>query len=385
MKSMAKMGNDVLLVPVVLDNYLHHKTGMVRWVRKGERYEPEFSAFERYLDVQTRISGKPKVITLSVWHHGFGTRTWFRGMKSNEVKPCHVTLWDPQTGKMAPMEAPHFGRPGSEEFWKAMIEGVRRIVKAKGCDDRFLLLGEAFDSRPLEPVVAFFKKIEPGMRWQIYSHWQGDPPPANGKLIALGDFETGFRINPNGGSLPEFESKSSKTAVNDFFLAQAHRTSIHHVSSPLSYRVVLTRNGTLARIGLDFWPILEDRGRRRSYYGCPPNEGWLWRGHVPYLTGPGPEGAVITTRGQMLMEGLQESEAFIALIRAKGKAAPEMQKKIEEAFGRHGMARMVGNALPQAMFGLDPDGLTARIFELAGEVAGTPGQGDWQNPPPTQE
>jgi len=69
-------------------------------------------------------------------------------MKSDTVKPCMVTELDPATGKMTPMEAPQFGQPGSEEFWKTMIEGVRRIVRSRGCDDRFLLLGEAFDSRP---------------------------------------------------------------------------------------------------------------------------------------------------------------------------------------------------------------------------------------------
>jgi hypothetical protein len=282
------------------------------------------------------------------------------------------------------MDAPHFGQPGSEEFWKTMIDGVRRIVKVRGCDDRFLLLGEAFDSRPLEPTVSFFKKIEPGMKWQIYAHWVGEPKPTDGKLTALGGLETGFKINPNDGGLPEFEIQYPKIAPREFFLAQAHRTLIHHTSSPLSYRVFLARNGTLARIGLDFWPSSDERGRRRSFYGCPPNEGWLWRGHVPYLTAPGPDGAVITSRGQMLLEGIQESEAFIALIRAKQKTSPERVKQIDQSFALYSWAEMVGKSLPHAMLSLDLPAQTARIFELAGACAGTPGQADWLNPPPVQ-
>ena len=271
MNLMAKMGNDVLLVPVILGNYLGHQTGMVRWIREGNRYEPEFSALERYLDLHIAAFGPPKIVTLSVWKHDFGCRTWFRGMKSDTVKPCMVTELDPATGKMTPMEAPHFGQPGSEEFWKTMIEGVRRIIRSRGCDDRFLLFGEAFDSRPLERTAEFFRKIEPDMRWQIYAHWVKEAPAKDGKLIALGGFETGFRINPNGGGLPEFDRDYPDVPPREFYVAQTHRTNIHHTSSPLSYRAVMRTSGTLARIGLDFWPVhFDERGRSRSLYVSPP-------------------------------------------------------------------------------------------------------------------
>jgi hypothetical protein len=386
MGTMAGMGGDVLLVPVILDNYLHHKTGLVRWVRKGGGHVPEFSALERYLDLHTRAFGRPKVVTLSVWKHAFGCRTWFRGMKSDTVGPCLVTELDPSSGRMAPMEAPHFGRPGSEAFWKALIEGVRGIVKARGGDERFVLLGEAFDSRPLQPVVDFFEKIEPGMRWQMYAHWVKEAPAQDGRLTALGGFQIGLRINPNNGGLPEFDRKYPDVPPADFYTVQTHRTAIHHTSSPLSYRVVMRSSGTLARIGLDFWPIFtDDRGRRRSYYGCPPNEGWLWRGHSPAITAPGPGGAVRTTRGQMLLEGLQETELLLALIRAQQKAAPPLAARIEQCLAARREADVVGKALSQAMISLDLAGLAAREYALGAELSGgappAAGQGDWHAPP----
>jgi hypothetical protein len=385
MKTMALMGNDVLLVPVITDNYLHHKNGMVRWVRKAGGYEPEFSALERYFDIQSNVFGRPKVVTLSLWKHAFGTRTYFRGMKSDSVGPCMVTELEPGTGRMKPLEAPHFGKPGSEEFWKTMIEGVRRIVKARGCDDRFLLLGEPFDSRPLEPVVDFFKKIEPGMRWQMYAHFDGgEPAPKDGKFTALGGFEIGFRINPNGGALPELDRRYPNVPASEYLVAQCQRTEIHHTSSPLSYRRVMRTSGTLARIGLDFWPMFEDRGRRRSYYSCPPNEGWLWRGHVPALTAPGPDGAVRTTRGQMLLEGLQESELLITFLRTKTKASPEIAARIEQRLAARRHADLVGKALSQAMISQDLYSLAAREYALGAELAGMADDGDWEHPPAVQ-
>jgi hypothetical protein len=302
-------------------------------------------------------------------------------MKSDTVNPCMVAELDPTTGKMTPMKAPHFGEAGSETFWKTMIQGVRRIVKARGCDDKFLLLGEAFDSRPLEPVVKFFQKIEPGIRWQIYSHWIRESPSEDGKMMANGGFETGFRINPNNGGLPEFDRYWPETPARDFYLAQTHRVDFHHNSSPLSYRLVTRRSGTLARIGLDFWPIYEHRGRLRSYYGSPPNEGWLWRGHSPAITAAGPNGAVLTTRGQMLLEGLQETELLIALRRARLKAPPAVAKRIDELAARRAEARFVGNALPQAIISLDMLGIAAREYDLAAELAGEKSGGDWSAPP----
>jgi hypothetical protein len=383
MRTMALAGSDVLLVPVVSDNYLHHKTGLIRWTRKGEAWEPEFSAFERYLDLHTKVFGKPKVVTLSVWKHDFGTRTWFRGMRSDVVKPCMVTELDPATGAMKPAQAPHFGEPGSEAFWKSMIEGARRIVKARGLDDRFLLLGEAFDSRPLEAHRQFFETIQPGMRWQIYSHFDGGEPPVKaGKFVCHGGFEVGFRINPNGGSLPEFSREWPKVATNEFLVAQCERTEIHHTSSPLSYRWVMRTSGTIARIGLDFWPIYEERGRLRGYYGCPPNEGWLWRGHVPALTAPGPDGGVRTTRGQMFLEGLQEAEAFVVFQRERRKASPELVARIDRCLGDRHWAGSVGRALSQACISMDLPGLAAREYAVAAELAGSPaGDADWSKPP----
>jgi len=378
MRAMAMLGNDVLLVPVVTDNYLNHKTGLIRWVKKGTGHEPDFTAFEKYLDLQTKVWGKPKIVTLSIWKHDFGTRSWFRGLKSDVVKPCMVSEYNPTTRAHTPMQAPHFGEPGSEGFWKKMTDGVRQIVKARGIDDRFLLLGEAFDSRPLEKHREFWAKIEPTMRWHIYSHFDGgEPPVKGGKFICHGGFELGFRINPNGGGLPEFPDGRG-AGTNEFYVAQCQRTEIQAMSSPLSYRAVMHTSGTIARIGLDFWPIGADkRGRAASYYGCPPNEGWLWRGHVASLTAGSPDGAVRTTRAQMFLEGLQEAEVFIAFQRARAKASPELAKRITDCCQQRHYSQVVGAALPQASISLDLLGMSAREFALAAELAGQPNDGTW--------
>jgi hypothetical protein len=99
------------------------------------------------------------------------------------------------------------------------------------------------------------------------------------------------------------------------------------------------------------------------------------------LTGPGPDGAVITSRGQMLLEGMQEAELLIAFIRARRKAAPETAARIDRCLAERGRAALVGKCLPQAAISLDFSGMAAREYALAAELAGTPDAADWSNPP----
>ncbi|MFW5840042.1 MAG: glycoside hydrolase domain-containing protein, partial [Planctomycetota bacterium] len=389
-QAMAKSGNDVLLVPVIVDTYLHHKNGLIRWVEKDGQLQPEYDAFKRYLDLHTKYFGKPKVVTLLVWKHDFGCRTWFRGQNNDDIKPIMVTKLDARTGKMTPVEAPLFGKPGSEAFWKSMIQGVRNILAERKIDDRYLLLGEVFDSRPLPYTVEFFKKIAPEMRWQGYAHWVREPKPVNGKFIAHGGVEVGFKIGPNGGGLPEFHKNWPEVGKQEYLIAQAERTTIHYDSSPLTYRSVMYGDrdggGTIARIGLDFWPSMHDhRGRFRSRYQSPPKEGWLWRGHCPSLTSPGPDGAVITTRGQMFLEGLQETELAIQLMRAKVKASQQMTQRIEQAIARRHESWRVGAAMPQATISLDWLGLAAEEYVLAAQLAGNQAENLWNNPPAVKD
>jgi len=180
---MGQVGNDVLFIPVVHGTHLGHQTGLVRWVKDGTQYRPEFAVLQRYLDLYEKHCGPPSVICLVVWKPQFGSHALFRGAQVKTREPIVVTQLDPATGGMSPLTAPMFGKPDSEVFWKSMIDGVRKIVRGRGWDERQLMLSQGFDSRPLQEAVDFFHKIAPGMRWTVFSHWSGDPGPKDGKLI----------------------------------------------------------------------------------------------------------------------------------------------------------------------------------------------------------
>jgi len=80
-----------------------------------------------------------------------------------------------------------------------MIDGVRRIVRDRGWDERSVMIGQGFDSRPLKPTLDFFGQIAPGVRWTVFSHWARDPGPVDGKLVVNEVMEVGYREEVAGG------------------------------------------------------------------------------------------------------------------------------------------------------------------------------------------
>ncbi|MFO8013532.1 MAG: DUF6067 family protein, partial [Phycisphaerae bacterium] len=92
---MGQVGNDVLYVPVVHGTHLGHRTGMLRWVRKGDGWAPDFTAMQRYMDLYEKHCGRPKVVVLCVWKPQYGSKSLFRGAQVKQREPVVVTELDP--------------------------------------------------------------------------------------------------------------------------------------------------------------------------------------------------------------------------------------------------------------------------------------------------
>ncbi|GAF74380.1 unnamed protein product, partial [marine sediment metagenome] len=381
---MGQVGNDVVFVPVVHGTHMGHRTGMVRWVKKGPAHEPDFRAMERYLDLCARYCGPPKVICLIVWKPQFGNQRRFRGVRVAKPEPVRVTQLDPRTGRMSELRAPMFGGKGSPDpsgFWKPMLDGAREIVRKRGWDERRLMLGQAFDSRPLPAVQTFFKKIAPAARWVVYSHWNGDPGPQNGKLVISGGIEVGYAEEMGGGLLPDLLPDRPKLREREYITAGSHRIQVLTWSSPTAYRNIPNITGTFCRLGLDFWPVVSDGTRLRTLFNTKICGPWLYKAHPVAIVAPGPDGAIPTVRFQMLREGVQETEARIFLVKSIRKLGGEQKRRYTELLNERVVARRVAGVLTQAQISLDWLGLTSRMYAAAGELAGEKSQGRWHRPP----
>lgn len=378
---MGQVGNDVLFVPVVHHTHMGHHTGLVRWIKQDGGCRPEFEAFEKYLDLYVKHCGAPKVICLIVWKPQFGNQSRFRGAQVKTIEPIFVTELDPATGRMTELEAPMFGREGSDAFWKPMIDGVRRIVRQRGWDERRVMIGQGFDSRPLKPTVDFFRNIAPGVRWTVFSHWVRDAGPLDGRLVVNDGMEVGYREEVAGGLLPELRPGYPNLPKQDFLTAGAHRIQILTWSSPTAYRNVSNMTGTFCRIGLDFWPVVREGDRLRSLFNTRICGSWLYKSNPREIVAPGPEGAVGGVRFQMLREGVQETEARIFIAKSLPGLPAEKQDRYRRLLSERAEARRVAKALTQAQISLDWLGLTARAYAAAAELAGLKSDGRWDAPP----
>ena len=112
------------------------------------------------------------------------------------------------------------------------------------------------------------------------------------------------------------------------------------------------------RMGLDFWPVLEsEKGQKnmQAIQGRYPNSSWRQSDEmILCIVPPGPDGALSSTKLEMLREGLQETEARIflesTLLTRKGALSASLAAKAQAVLdGRVKALQMVLE--PQAVAG----------------------------------
>jgi HEAT repeat protein len=358
------VGNDVAHVGVAGRSHMNHQYGLVRWVRQGDKLEPDFSAMNRYLDLYVKHCGPPKVINVMIW-----------SPPNNAGGKIIVTGWDPKTGKMWPMRAPTYDElsEGSETFWKAFTDGLREQLRRRGWDASRVALAQGFDDRPHKRYVEFFKKIAPDFRWAIFAHWFGDPDPEtghkDGAFFTAGGMEVAYGESPSCGVLPELYPENAKIQGRRYHTSGSHRM-IMQGWTPLPGFRNLTDSGTFGQVGLDCW---EGFGR--------------WSGPILYRTNPGSiippgrEGPITSTRFEMTREGVQETEARIFITQAMLKMPDDRRSKYRQILDAWKHVRSLASVLPQAQSSPDVQAMAWRIYAAAAEIAGEKTEGEWTAPP----
>ena len=381
-----QLGTDVMYVPVLVGGHMGHKSGLIRWVKTDKGLRPDFTLFEKYLDLYQKYCAPPKAISLYVWtpqsaremanaYEGRAVMT----VGKNPKAVARVTQWDPRTGASEDVVVPTFLDEGAEAFWKPMLDGVHAIVKKRGWSDRVIMLGLGSDFRPSQKTGELLRQWAPYARWDIYSHFSGDPgvggvhgffykgpPPAGsapGKMVAIGDLEVGVKEYPWGNVKAWLEKL-------DFLDLPLQRGHFYDQSPPMSFRTWPLHSGRLARVGLDFWPEV-------SRYHAP-----IWGVYPIHLAGRGADGPVPTVRLQAIQQSLQEFEPRLTILQALAKLPPEQQKThralLDDLSRRMAMG---GSYLSQMELSLDWPAYAARVYRAAEELSGVKAEARWENPP----
>jgi hypothetical protein len=127
-----QLGNDVMYVPVILGTHMGHRSGLIRWVKTDKGLLPDFTLFEKYLDLYQKFCAPPRAISLYVWSqetakevaHGYeGAAIPTR--PSTPRRSLQVTQWDPRTGETVDVDAPNPLDEGAEAFWRVRVQPQR--------------------------------------------------------------------------------------------------------------------------------------------------------------------------------------------------------------------------------------------------------------------
>ena len=342
LEAAGQLGNDIMYVPVMVGDHMGHQTGLIRWTKTSSGLRPDFTAFEKYLDLYLKYCAPPKAIILYVWSTDTVTEQAraYEGAaistrEAQKKRPLRITQWDPATGKNTPVAVSSFLEDGAEAIWKPMLDGVHKIVLRRGWSERVIMVGTGTDVRPGAKTGEIFRKWAPYARWDIYSHFSGDPDDpifgknkgvlpgsAPGKLIAIGNLEVGVKEYP--------WSRYTGLSQMEFLDMPLERSWTSDLSSPLVFLSLPLISGRFARLGLDFWP------------GDVRYSGLIWGAYPLQLLARGATGPLPTVRLQMVREGVQNFEARLTIIEAMGKLSEERKKPYQGLLNHilHGKGRL---------------------------------------------
>jgi hypothetical protein len=262
---------------------------------------------------------------------------------------------------------------GAEAFYKPLLEGMSQTVRKRGWSERIIMLGLGGDKRPSQRDGELMRQWAPYARWDLLSHFSGDPDHKDSKLIATGGLEIGVKGWPwlkEVGATSVQEWAAQVRQPLEFLQLPTDRWKWQEYSPPLVFRTVAIQNGHLGRIGLDFWLSGRDAPTNRSFFQ-----------NINALTVAGPDGATPTVRFQMLREGVQEWEARTAILKALADLTEERRQAHVALLDELPRRLAWGSAyLSQHELSYDWPGYVARIYQAAAELAGERTDAAWDKP-----
>jgi hypothetical protein len=386
---LGRVGNKMVNISVVDETQFGEPEGMVHWVKKADGgYDYDFALFDRYLALAMKHCGKLDYVCLQVWHAGGWS---FRPVDNK----CTVTVRDGKDGAKSQMQVPKWGTPEAAAFWKPFFTRAQEHLAKLGMDKALTIGILSCSTAPEEVFKTTAESLPDGAaQWQRGCHVQTDAPKpykvskGSNNLVSLHEHCYGMSmVSPQVEKLPAIHEFRGRPGT------AYQRISSHEATASLLSFKLMTENGIwcqkqgIGRICLDFWSVMKNKGgsdtggfdlyNRYPHSSCAQREPSLKK-----LSWPGPEGAEPTINYEAFAEGLQETEAEMALSRAAAAEATVGKDLADKCRGLlrerlmfcHARDHMQWN---RPFYHLDHYGwqdLARRTFDLAGEVAGKLGK-----------
>jgi Glycoside hydrolase 123, catalytic domain len=327
---LGRVGNKLVNLYAIEQTQFGNDRGMIYWVKKPDgSFAHDFSIFDRYMKLTAKHCGKQDYVALHVWH----AAGWFA--RKVDTK-CTVTVKDSKTGKFSSLQVPVFGTEESRKFWEPLLAATQQRLQ-KLSMEKALCLGILSDATAQPEVLKMFDSIWPGggpARWMrgchVISRKRKPYPLRGGGQVVLHEHWYGVMGLPDPEKpLPPVWNQRGWPVTTYFRMSEHSMSLIGH--RMLAEWSLLVRKQGLGRICLDFWPVLDGKGRKgqSDIYNRYPHSSCNQRQPaMKEFACPGEQGAESTVRFEALIEGLQEAEAMIVISEALDRHAEKLGKEL---------------------------------------------------------
>ena len=371
-KSLALMGaagNNLLGINTIGKTVFGNDPQVV-FRKVGDVYQPDFAYLDRYLELYNKYGGAPRFLAVQVWDYSMYRNGRTRDGGDKEWQADTINAIELRDGKLLPLQLPMHGKPGSEELWKLVMDGINTRVQKLGWKRTKILLGTGGDNWPGPDTVKLFQKVAPYAQWRVITHGGGCPK--------WGPTEQ-ERTQPNGMVVGFLEmARRTGNLRNWTWEVPVSSNARDHVSAnpydfremPLLHTERCNFNGFTWK-GLDYWSYTAPGGTQRNALTGYLGFGNVVGGTPRAILAPGPDGAVSTVQFEMLREGGQDTAAMIYLhevindpAKAKllGVRSTEINKILEDILDTVETGDRIRGAG-------DYHAMSQRLYELAAEVA----------------
>jgi len=151
LKLIGQTGCRTVYLPLICQTNQGNSQTMVRWIKKGDGYEHDFSVLDRYLDAAEKNLGRPKAVVFYMWDVLLSTppdemiapqendSEWSKGEKARlrarveQVRQgVPVTGLDPTTGQTETIRLPLYREPAAKALWTPVWQGLRERIQERG-------------------------------------------------------------------------------------------------------------------------------------------------------------------------------------------------------------------------------------------------------------
>ena len=329
---------------------------VIPWIKQPDGgAKPDFTVFDKYLDMVARSVGTPLPLRLNVWN----------APGSGQTPRPSVPLLDPATNKVERISQPAFDTEEAVAFWRPVFAEILKRIKARGWLDVTALGWVAGQGSPVEEVADLAERVWPEAVWACVTHDMGRNYRTGNPWVKIRYASTCY-----GYGFPSVRGYRELLKPQAEILCNTYRwnwsaNSLLSTCRRVGEDIVMSGRDGVSDFGADLVPFKTPRGGYTSAPAVQYPSGPVFTFNA--LLYPGPDGPVATERFEMFREGVELAEALIYIEMAiqDQKLNPALQERAEKALEARSHAFIMNWFTIRDM----PADEESKLLALAGEVA----------------